>query len=388
MLIGFVGKPNAGKSSLFSAATLTDTQIANYPFTTIDPNKGVTYVRAPCPHVEMKKKCNPKNSLCESGARLIPINALDVAGLVPGAHEGKGLGNQFMSDLNQADALIHVVDISGTTDLEGKPCDECDPAEEVLFLEKEITHWIAGIMNRNWAKVRGKNISGLADVFASLKLNEKDAEKIADNLSLKKERIDWNEEQILSFADEARKLTKPVLIAANKSDLPAAKENLEKLKQKFPGKIIISTCAPAEIALRKAKEKGAIDYTPGDADFKITGELDEKQKQGLEKIRKILNENEFGTGVQKAINETVFSLLNLIIVYPVEDESKLTNNFGEVLPDAFLVKKGTTAVEFAGRIHTDLAKNFITAVNAKTKMKVGKGYIINNNDILKIVAGK
>lgn len=384
MLIGICGKPNAGKSTLFSAATLVDAKIASYPFTTIDPNKGVTYVRSPCPHVELGVKCNPKNSRCEGGIRLIPINLLDVAGLVPGAHLGKGLGNKFLDDLREADALIQIVDLSGKTDLEGKRCEWCDPADEITFLEKEISQWIKGIIKRHWSRIKDQGIEALWDALTGLNITEDEVKSVVEKLGLEKDRIGWGDDDILMFADEIRKLSKPVVIAANKSDLPGAKENLKRLRERFPDKMIIPCSAAAELALRKAHEKGVIQYVPGDKEFKVIGKTDEKQKKALERLKDIIAEE--GSGVQQVINEAAFNLLGLIPVYPVEDENKFSDHFGNVLPHAILLQKGKTPIDLAGKVHSDLAKNFICAINARTKMKVGKDYVLKKNDIIKIVA--
>ena len=154
-LLGVVGKPNTGKSTFFSAATFVAAEIANYPFTTIKPNRGVGYVRTPCVHEEFKVKDNPKNSLCLDGVRLVPVELIDIAGIVPGAWEGRGLGNQFLDEIRRADALIHVVDASGGTDCEGKSCKpgEHDPLEDVKFLEREITMWMVTILKKDWSKI-------------------------------------------------------------------------------------------------------------------------------------------------------------------------------------------------------------------------------------------
>jgi hypothetical protein len=384
MLIGICGKPNAGKSTFFSAATLVDVKIASYPFTTIDPNKGITYVRSPCPHVGIGAQCNPKNSKCEDGTRLIPMNLMDVAGLVPGAHTGKGLGNKFLDDLREADALIQIIDLSGKTDLEGRSCEWCDPADEISFLEEEISHWIAGIIKKHKDKIRGKGLEGLADALTGLNMTVDEVKNIVEKLGLEKERVSWSDDEILLFAGEIRKLSKPIVVAANKSDLPGARENLERLRERFPEKLIIPCSAAAELALRKAHEKGVISYVPGDNKFTITGNADEKQRKALERLGEIIAAE--GSGVQRVIDEAAFNLLGLIVVYPVEDENKFSDHFGNVLPHAILLEKGKTPIDLAGKVHTDLAKNFICAINARTKMKVGKDYVLQKNDIIKIVA--
>lgn len=385
--IGVVGAPNKGKSTFFSAATLVDVAIANYPFTTIEPNKGMTYVRAACPHVEFGlASCNPKNSRCENGTRLIPTGMVDVAGLVPGASEGRGLGNKFLDDLRAADALIQVIDASGRTDLEGNPATGADPAEEIRFLEKEIDAWIASILLRSWGNIRSRGLDAVANVVSGLKVSPKDLEHVCAELGLNTEKIQWSEEEVLELATRMRKQTKPILVAANKMDLPGARENFERLKQVFPEKTIVPCFAEGELALRRAAKHGLIKYLPGDADFEVVNGTPE-QKAALDKIRALVREFQ-GTGIQKLVDEATFNVLQLIPVYPVEDEHKLSNNLGDVLPDAHLLRRGSTSLDLAAKVHTDLAKHFICAVNAKTKMKVGKDYEIKQNDVLKIIAGK
>lgn len=386
MLIGVVGKTNTGKSTFFSAATLVDAKIAPFPFTTIEPNVGRGYVRAPCPCRELKVKCNPRNSLCENGVRLIPIDIIDVAGLVPDAHVGKGLGLKFLDDLRAADALIQVVDVSGTTDAEGKPCDFYDPANEIVFLEDEMSHWIAGIIKRSWSRIKGKEIDSLAGLLSGLKVTQEEVERAASKLFLAKEEINWSDEDILAFAGEVRRVSKPIIIAANKIDLPKGEENYRSLKERFKDKIIIPTCAEAELALRRAARKGSIQYTPGDGDFKILSPLPEKQLSALRFIKEKVLIPYGRTGVQELINKAAFELLKLIVVYPVEDEAKYSDHFGNVLPDAILMRQGSTALDLAAKIHTELADRFVCAINARTKMRVGREYVLKDGDVIKVVA--
>src|SRR5579864_2922093 len=154
MIAGIIGKPNVGKSTFFNAATLLNVAVANYPFTTINPNIGNAYIRVKCVHVELGVKDNPVNSACVDGTRLIPVRLVDVAGLVPGASSGRGLGNQFLDELRQADALIHVVDASGSTDEEGRKVEPGahDPESDIAMVEKEFDLWIENIIGRDWDK--------------------------------------------------------------------------------------------------------------------------------------------------------------------------------------------------------------------------------------------
>jgi len=396
MDVGVVGKPNCGKSTFFSAATLVDVAIANYPFTTIDPNIGVGYVRSPCPCVELKKAYNPNNSRCVGGVRLIPVKLIDVAGLVPGAHEGRGLGNKFLDDLRQASALVQVIDLSGSTDLDGKPVPPSpeNPIRDIEFLAGEVDLWLRGIMEKQFAKfIRKPNLApdefykSAAEGLAGLGFTESSIRWAVSDCKIDPSKPShWSGDGLLRFASRLREIGKPIIIAANKADLPGSKENLERIKAAFPNLKIIPTCAEAELALRKAERAGLIDYVPGAGDFKAKAQLNEKQKAALDFVKTNVLSRYGSTGVQQVLDEAVYSLLNLIPVYPVEDESKFSDKKGNVLPDVHLVPRGSTALDLAFRIHTDIGKNFIAAINARTKMKLAKDYQLKAGDIIKIVA--
>lgn len=397
-LLGVIGKPNTGKSTFFSASTLATTEIANYPFTTIKPNRGVGYVRTACVHPEFKVQDNPNNSLCLDGIRLVPVELIDVAGLVPGAWEGRGLGNQFLDEIRRADALIHIVDASGGTDCEGKVCKpgEHDPLEDVQFLEKEITMWMASILKKDWQKVARTAETEKKGIFGTL-------EERLTGLGIKRNSIfeavrrtglnadkptSWSDDDFLRFVDTLRRISKPMLIVANKIDLPTAEENVARLKKL--DYTVISASAEAELALRRAAEKKLIEYRPGDRDFKITHleKLQPAQVKALEAIReKILKKND-STGVQEAINTAYFKLLNMITVYPVEDVEHLTNHNGQVLPDAYLVPQGTTAHQFAYIIHSELGESFLYAVDARHKTRIGEDAVLKDRDVVSIVSTK
>jgi len=396
-LLGVVGKPNTGKSTFFSAATLATAEIANYPFTTIKPNRGVGYVRTACVHTEFKVQDNPNNSLCLDGVRLAPVELIDVAGIVPGAWEGRGLGNKFLDEICRADALIHIIDASGGTDCEGRPCKigEHDPIEDVKFLEHEMTMWMASILKKDWPKIartaetEKKGIYGpLEERLTGLGIKRNQIFDATHKAGLNADKpTTWSEEDFLKFIDTLRKVSKPMLIVANKIDLPTSEANLERLKKL--DYTVIPASAEAELALRRAAEKKLIDYKPGDADFKITQreKLTSGQIQALEAIReKIIAHGT--TGVQEAINTAYFKLLNMITVYPVEDVEHLTNHNGQVLPDVYLVPQGTTAHQFAYIIHTELGDNFIYAVDARDKKRIGEDAILKDREVISIVSAK
>ena len=397
-LLGIIGKPNTGKSTFFSAATLALAEIANYPFTTIKPNRGIGYVRTPCVHSEFKVNDNPRNSLCTNGIRLIPVELIDVAGLVPGAWEGRGLGNQFLDEIRRADALIHVVDASGGTDCEGRVCriGEHDPLEDITFLEREITMWITAILKKDWAKIARtaeadkKGIYGLLeDRLSGLGIKRGHVSEAARKTGLNPDKpTSWSDAEFEKFVDALRKVSKPMMIVANKVDLPPAKANIERLRKL--DYTIIPCCAEAELALRRAAEKQLIDYKPGDSNFQITQseKLSPGQIKALETIKeKILLPNG-STGVQDAINTAYFKLLKMITVYPVEDLEHLSDHNGKVLPDVYLVPYGTTAHQFAYLIHTELGESFIYAIDAREKRRIGEAAILKDRDVISVVSAR
>jgi ribosome-binding ATPase YchF (GTP1/OBG family) len=397
-LLGVVGKPNTGKSTFFSAATLVAAEIANYPFTTIKPNRGVGYVRTPCVHGEFKVQDNPRNSLCLEGTRLVPVELIDIAGIVPGAWEGRGLGNQFLDEIRRADALIHIVDASGGTDCEGKSCKpgEHDPLEDVKFLEREITMWMVNILKKDWSRIARtaeadkKGIAHhLEDRLTGLSIKRQcinEAVRRA-NLNLDKP-ASWTDEDFYHFVDNLRRISKPLLIVANKIDLPTAQENVERMKKL--DYIVIPASAEAELVLRRAAEKQLIDYKPGDKDFKITHpeKLSADQVKALEQVKEKILKPNGSTGVQEAINTAYFKLLDMITVYPVEDLEHLSDHNGRVLPDTYLIPKGTTAHLFAYVIHTELGENFLYAIDARDKRRIGEDAILKDRDVISIVSAK
>lgn len=382
--IGLTGKPNAGKSTFFKSATMAEAEIANYPFTTIEPNVGVAYVRVECVCKELA--VYPCGN-CMEGWRFIPVKLIDVAGLVPDAHKGRGLGNEFLDDLRQADAIIHVVDASGSTDIEGNEVGvgQHDPMLEIDFLEKELYMWLFGILKKNWDKIvrriqmeKRDPAKYIHEQLAGLGFDENTVREALKDMG--KAFNTFTDEDLVEFSKLLMRRRFKILVAGNKAD-KAPEDNIEKLRKL--GAVICS--AMYELTLRTASQNGYIKYLPGDDDFQVLKELNEKQKSALEKIRTFMKKFG-GTGVQEAINRVVFEKLGYIVVYPVEDENKFTDSKGNVLPDAMLVKKGTTPRELAYMIHTDIGKNYIYAVDAKRKIRISEDYELKNGDVIKIVS--
>jgi ribosome-binding ATPase YchF (GTP1/OBG family) len=395
MLIGIIGKANVGKSTFFNAATDQSVPSANYPFTTVQPNIGISYVRKKCVCREFGVQDNPTQSMCIDGNRFIPVRLIDVAGLVPGAHIGKGLGNKFLDDARQADALIHIVDISGTTDSEGHIIDQSagNPLFDIKFVEEEFDKWLFSIVNRDWNKI-SRDISSqkirieqvLTKRLSGLSISSENVSKCLIELNLKNKNPElWTQEEIFNFVTIVRKKSKPLIIVANKIDLLSSKKNL-KIIQHETNHIIIPCASEAELVLRKGMKNGLWYYLPGDNKFEIKKhDFNEQQQRAISFIKDMLKEMG-STGVQDAINTICFDLMNLIVVYPVEDDLKLADKNGNVLPNSLLISKGSTARDLAEHIHADLAKGFMFAIDVRNKQRIGADYKLKDNDIIKIVS--
>jgi len=397
-MVGLVGKANVGKSTFFAAATMKAVDIAGFPFTTIEANKGVAYLRSPCVCKELGVEDDPVNSACVDGVRLVPVDIIDCPGLIRGAHQGKGLGNQFLDEVRRADALIVVADAAGATDDSGQPVPpgSHDPVEDVRMLESEFDLWLLGIVNKDWEKITRTAQSAreeigrhLEEKLTGLGMNRFHIAEAVENTGLDPYKaLFWSGGDLSRFVTELRKASKPLIVAANKADKETAEEGIEKLKA--AGYDVVPTCAEAELMLRRASQAGLIRYTPGDGDFKILdpSSLSKRQLKALEMIREKVLGRCGTTGLQEAINAAFFRLLESILVYPVEDAEKLTDHQGRVLPDCYLVRRGTTTKQFAGLIHSELAESFIFAIDARTKRRLGDSHILTENDIIQIVSAK
>ena len=397
-LVGLVGKPNVGKSTFFSAATLKIVEIAEYPFTTIEANRGVAYIRTPCVCRELGVEDNPVNSLCIDGVRLLPVELIDCPGLIRGAHRGRGLGNKFLDEVRRADALIVLCDAAGMTDDEGRPVPpgSHDPIDDVKMFEEEFDLWLLGIIKKDWERLTRRAESAREEIgrhleskLSGLRITREHISQAIEHLGLDPYKArGWSDEELLSFTRELRRISKPLLVAANKADRDEADDNIERLRD--AGYRVVPTSAEAELALRRAAQAGVIKYTPGDPDFEVLQpeRSTRRQRRALEMIRERVLKRWGSTGVQQTLNDAFFKLLNMIPVYPVEDAERYTDHQGRVLPDCYLVPRGTTAREFAAIIHSELAESFIYAIDARTKRRLGEDYVLREGDVIKIVSAK
>ncbi|MGM5481648.1 MAG: redox-regulated ATPase YchF [Nanobdellota archaeon] len=402
MIIGIVGKPSVGKSTFFKAATLSDVDIANYPFTTINPNRAVGFVKIKDVAEEFGKKANPRMGYVQGPWRFVPVDLLDVAGLVPDAHKGEGMGSQFLDDLNQADALIHVIDASGSVNERGEAVEPgtYDPTKDVEFLELELDYWFKNILAKGWEKFtrvvqqEKRDIhKAIAKQMSGVGVSEESAEDAVKEAGLKeKPATEWTEQDLLSLSRVLRKRSKPMIIAANKCDHKIAPEHIKKLHDKFPEYSIIPCSAEGELALKEAAKNDLIKYVPGQREYSVTElgqeKLNEKQKQALAFLKASLLDNyETGTGVQHVLNEVVFGILKRKAIHP-GGVNKLEDKDGNVLPDCFLMEEEATALDFAYRLHSDFGDNFVKALDVRTKRPVGKDHILKDLDIIEIMSSK
>jgi ribosome-binding ATPase YchF (GTP1/OBG family) len=391
VLLAVCGKPNAGKSTLMAAATGTAPQIASYPFTTIDPNKGVCFCNVQCPHVRLSVACNPNNSRCEGGTRRVPVNIVDIAGIVPGAHEGKGMGNRFLTDVAAADALLVVADASGGTDDNGNLVapGAHDACEDVRIFLDELDDWFFEVTGRNAKKSRGTH-AALEDFFQSLAgigIPYAQARDAYAKLGLGPEPSKLSDAELRRLSKLLREKTKPFLIAANKCDSVFAKKGVEALRAAYPDAAVVPVLADYELALQRAKASGLVEYDGRKIALTEKGDQNARAAEAIRKIQGAVAA--YGsTGVQDAIDKAVFSLARQVVVFPVEDETHYANHFGKVLPDAILLRQGSTPAELAAAIHADLASHFLYAVDCEKKTRIGKDHRLATGEVIKIVAAR
>jgi hypothetical protein len=391
--IGLVGKPSVGKSTFFNAATMNDVPEGAYPFTTIDPAVGEAYVRVECAAPEFGEECTPNVGFCEDGTRFVPTKLVDVAGLIPGAHEGAGLGNQFLTDLNEADVLVHVVDFSGTTDIEGEPTEGHDPREDIDFLEDELDMWYLEVLEKGIERYESGYDGNdddieveLAEQMSAFRTNKDEIKREILSLGLDLDPATWEDDDREQLAREIRKTTKPMVVAANKMDTPEAQANYEEITSDpaYDHLTVVPVSAHAEKALKQADEQGAVEYRPGDDDFDIVGDVSGDQREGLEAIEAFVAEFD-GTGVQRALETALFDELGVVPVFP-GGANGLGNERGEVLPDCFLLPEGATAEEFAYHVHSDLGDGFLHAIDCRSDRQVGADQPLDGRDVIDVVS--
>ena len=397
--IGLIGKTNTGKTTFFNSATLATADISNYPFTTKQPTIGNANAVTLCVHKELNLQDNPKNSRCIDGWRFIPVELVDLPGLIKGAWEGKGLGNKFLSVAAQSDALLHIVDVSGSIDAAGRIAEpgSGDPIADIGDIEEELVMWYLKLLEGNRDKISrainsGSDVqSAIADVFRGIGVNEEHVKMALQENKLENHKFDeLGPQESKDFSWSLRDISKPTLIVANKVDLPSATDNFKRVREEYNDMIIVPSSADAELTLRRAANRGLIRYSPGDERFEIKDQsiLTDKQKWALNFIRKDILDEYMRTGIQFAINVAVFKLLRMNTVYPVAEASKLSDKSGNVLPDVYLMKSGSTVEDLAKEIHSELAKGLLYAIDIRDGLRLPINYEIKDRDILSIISAR
>jgi small GTP-binding protein len=396
--IGIIGKTNAGKTTLFNSMTLQTAEVSNYPFTTKSPNTGIAQAVTLCVHKEFGVQDNPKNSKCEEGWRFIPIEVTDLPGLIKGAYLGKGLGNQFLSVAAQSDALLHVVDASGSVDKEGRVTETGigDPIADFADVELELVLWYTKMFSSNMGKIAkaakqpGADVgSAVAEVMQGIGVKKEHVNFALKEALLEGKDIEsWTEKETQNFCWILRDVSKPTIIIANKMDLPNAAENFKKLREHYKDFIVVPTSGEAELSLRRAESKGYIKYVPGEERFDIMNpqELTDAQRTALAYIKRKVFGEYLRTGVQFALSITIFKLLKMNAIYPVADPEKLTDKSGHVLPDVYLLPAGSTLDDLARTVHSDLHKGLLYAVDVRTGIHLPTDYVLRDRDVLSIVS--
>ena len=395
--IGLIGKTNTGKTTFFNSATLSSEEISSYPFTTKSPVSGVAHAITLCVHPEFKIQDNPNNSKCLDGWRYIPIELIDLPGLIKDAWKGKGLGNQFLSIAAQSDVLLHVVDASGGIDSTGKITEvgTGDPISDFADIEEELIMWYHKILEGNRDKIpklikTGTDISdALTDLYRGIGVTKIHVKETfhATNLE-EKDFDDFNMVDTKKFASYLRKISKPTLIVANKVDVEGADKNFARLRERYNDSIVIPVSGDSEFVLRRAEQKGLIKYSPGSETFEIikSDELNEKQNNALNFIKQGIMGEYMRTGVQFAINVAVFKLLKMNSIYPVADEKNLSDKKGRILPDLILLKDGATINDLAKEIHSDLTKGLLYGKDLRYNLRLPTDYQLRDRDVVSLVS--
>ena len=395
--IGLIGKTNTGKTTFFNSSTLSSDEISTYPFTTKKSSTSTGYAITLCVHPEFNVIDNPNNSKCEDGWRYIPVELIDLPGLIKDAWKGKGLGNQFLSIASQSDALLHVVDASGSIDSTGKITEtgSGDPVSDFADIEEELNMWYQKILEGNrdrlqkTIKTSDDNIDALTELYQGVGVKSNHVKEALKTSGLEEKDIEnYDMEDSKKFASYLRKISKPTLIVANKIDVEGADKNFERLRERYNDMIVIPASADSELTLRRAEQKELIKYSPGSEKFDIlqTNELNQKQKDALDFIQSDIMGEYMRTGVQFAINVTVFKLLKMNSIYPVASPEKLSDKKGRILPDLVLLKDGATVTDLAKEIHSDLTKGLLYAKDLRYNLRVPTNYQLRDRDVICLIS--
>ncbi|KAK5116972.1 hypothetical protein LTR62_006693 [Meristemomyces frigidus] len=424
-LIALVGKPSSGKSTSLNSLTDSFAKVGNFPFTTIDPQKAIGYLQIPCACSRttlpnnaadpppLQSRCKPNYGSCHNGVRQVPIELLDVAGLVPGAHEGKGLGNKFLDDLRHADALIHVVDVSGTTDAEGKATRGYDPSADVAWFRDEIVRWVLGNLMQKWGGLKRRHtaikataVETLQGQFSGYGSTSAIVAKTLDQLALKQPLQDWDNATIERVVNTFVDVKFPTVLALNKIDHADADKNISKIARAEKPERIVLCSAISEVFLRKLAKQGFVRYVPGEehvetredliADGDPEGgglkEMDEKLRTRVENLKDMVLFRFGSTGVNQVLTRAA-EVLGLVPVFPVRNIGTFGSGeagAGERAPvfrDCVLVGRGSTVGDVYRKVMGDAPMAYVESVGG---LRVGEDELVavGKNDILSFKVGR
>ena len=395
--IGLIGKTNTGKTTFFNSSTLSSDEISTYPFTTKKSSISIGHAITLCVHPEFNVEDNPINSKCKDGWRYIPIELIDLPGLIKDAWKGKGLGNQFLSIASQSDALLHIVDASGGIDSSGRITEvgTGDPVSDFADIEEELNMWYQKILEGNRDKLQkmvesdNDQINALTELYQGMGVKKSHVKETLKTTKLEDKNIEnYDINDSKKFATQLRRISKPTLIVANKIDIKGAAKNFQRLRERYNDMIVVPASADSELSLRRAEQKELIKYSPGSEQFDIlrADDLNEKQKNALNFIQSDIMGEYMRTGVQFAINITVFKLLKMNSIYPVAIPENLSDKKGKILPDLILLKDGSTVTDLAKEIHSDLIKGLLYAKDLRYNLRVPTNYQLRDRDVISLVS--
>ncbi|KAF5103868.1 hypothetical protein D0Z03_000044 [Geotrichum reessii] len=210
--------------------------------------------------------------------------------LVPGAHQGRGLGNKFLDDLRHADALIHVVDVSGTTDAEGKATRGYDPLNDIDWLQDEIFRWIEGNLKERWGSIKRRHtatksstIDTLQNQFSGYGSTAKTVARALASIKTKLPPLEeWTDDDIKTVVRAFTNEKFPTVLALNKMDHPDADKNVSKIIKKHPDSKAVLTSAITEVFIRKLSKQGYVIYEEGTEFLDTKDDLPESDLKELD----------------------------------------------------------------------------------------------------------
>ncbi|KAL4940711.1 hypothetical protein BDV06DRAFT_17540 [Aspergillus oleicola] len=409
-LIGLVGKPSSGKSTTLNSLTDASSKVGNFPFTTIDPQRAIGYLQidCACQRYGVSDKCKPNYGGCTDGKRSVPIELLDVAGLVPGAHQGRGLGNKFLDDLRQADALIHVVDVSGTTDAEGKATRGYDPSQDIEWLYSEIVRWVLGNLMQKWGSIKRRHtaikataVETLQQQFSGYGSTPSIVARCLDRLGMKEPLEEWSDETVENVVKAFINEKFPTVFALNKIDHPDADKNISKIAKMQDPQSIVLCSAISEVFLRRLAKQDYIKYTEGsefvdtredliadgDPDGGGLREMDEKLTTRVENLKDMVLYRFGSTGVVQCLSRAA-EILGLVPVFPVRNLHTFSSGAGTAaFRDCVLVKKNSTVGDVARKVMGDVPISYIEGIGG---VRVSEDDIVavGKHDVLSFKPGR